>query len=541
NSNGGANRVHGPTSALSSFLREHGIRVPNQSRRARRERELQEQQQQQQEQQVQNEQQEQQQEVSLNRRVTRNRTAAANGSGNKKNGKGSDDDDDYTSDDEDDYNPPSSSRRAITPGRALILFCTECKSRFARKLDEDKTITTCPNCRNGDTSAANKKKASVGRKKNIPIVHKQKYFTYVPSLQDICIGIVAKYIEEVEDFGIISDESVNKLAKIICRNRKLNDLTAKLFMTPHRKHLKLYDCTNMTEDALLMLSQFCYQLERLELIYCGRMTDKVLLEGYANRLHQLKAVNFSGAFLVTKEAWIAFFKKIGSRLESFELRHSARFDKDCLKAMVQYCPNLTSLKLAHIGQLDTDWLALIGQLQQLNTLEIAWLSEDKCLQTKDVNDLLEAVGENLTELSIRGGPDLSDSILTVGILKNCRQLKKLTLEGCGQLTSEAFVELFSNWQENFKLTHLNIARCLLVKGEALKAIIDHSGKTLEYLNIHSLEKLTPESLEYIASESLKSLNCGFVRSMDDFVLLKLIKNCPKLKDVQVWGCHAVSV
>ncbi|KAL0582073.1 hypothetical protein ABG067_008298, partial [Albugo candida] len=213
-------------------------------------------------------------------------------------------DDDSEGDDDADYAPSSS--RKVVAGRSRIVFCSECKGRFARKIeDEDQTV--CDNCLNGVT-AANKKKPTPKRK--IVSIKKDIIKTgTVPSLQDVCIAVVVDYIEDVESFGVISEESLEKISKIISRNRKLNDVTARLFMEPFKRRLDLYDCTGMNEVSLLNISQFCPRMEHLNLVYCGHITDNVV-KAYANNLHFLKSLYVSGAFLVTKETWDEFFEKV---------------------------------------------------------------------------------------------------------------------------------------------------------------------------------------------------------------------------------------
>lgn len=43
----------------------------------------------------------------------------------------------------------------------------------------------------------------------------------VPSLAQICISVVSKYIDDVEALGKIGDTNLNEICKIISRNRRL--------------------------------------------------------------------------------------------------------------------------------------------------------------------------------------------------------------------------------------------------------------------------------------------------------------------------------
>lgn len=63
-------------------------------------------------------------------------------------------------------------------------------------------------------------------------------------ITDDSLKTVAKYIDDVEALGEISFSSMDKVAKIISRNRKLTTQTARLFMEPRVYNLNLYDCSS---------------------------------------------------------------------------------------------------------------------------------------------------------------------------------------------------------------------------------------------------------------------------------------------------------
>ncbi|KAI8094752.1 hypothetical protein BDF21DRAFT_448883 [Thamnidium elegans] len=535
----GTNRISGPTSALTSFLREHGISVRNRSRRERREEEEErraaaEAASASSSQEVNRETEDMEgiestsstaQSSSLTSVVYRPSTRST-----IKKRKGDDSGDD-NKDDSNDFAPSSSRRTA--PGRARILFCTSCKGRFARKLDDAQDQTICPDCLNGTTAL---KKKRVVKKRQIVSIQKEVVSKNVlPSLQDICISVVAEYIDDVESLGVIGEDSLEKLSNIICKNRKLNDVTSRLFMDPIKKSLMFSDCTLMKDVSLLNICQFCPRLEFLELGYCGHINDKVL-DAYTERLYNLKSLKLSGAFLISSAAYNRFFEKISKRLQVFELRHSALFSQVNIESLANNCVNLRELKLGHLYKMDSEWLASIASLKNLTTLEISWCSE---LQTNDVIHMLSKIGYQLTDLSIRGGHELEDDFLIKGILKYCNKLGKLNLEQCNQLTAYAMFTLFTHW-ESKGLTYLNISRCLLFDDKVIQAIVRHSGATLKYLNIHSLDLLTAAGIELLGEtegcKQLDTLDCGFVRSIDDFVLKKVIDYNPSLNTIFVWGC-----
>ncbi|ORZ12226.1 hypothetical protein BCR42DRAFT_453584 [Absidia repens] len=637
--------IRGPSSALSSFLREHGIRVENRSRqqmierrRLRREQSV-------------NETSQRQTDANTTTptdsaaehdttesssttaqssstgavesilytpaasgRRTRSSQAraiidAATSSNSKTKKKrpsknfSDDDQDDDNSDDEFIDPQPSSSCPRASSARIRVMFCSRCRGRFVRNNSDPTEETMCADCLSGKEPASARKPT----KKRIPGAqsgNKVAWFMHgvkptavnVTSLQDICINVITDHIDDVEALGDISFINMDKIAKIICRNRQLTNHTARLFMQPHIRELCLYDCTNVDVTGLKNIAHFCPNLRTLRLYYCGRMTDDVI-KLYGNRLQHLTSLTVSGCHLVTEKEWINFFNTVGERLHTFSLRHSNRFHKSGFKALVENCNKLQHLRLSRIVTLSNDWLDILSEsgINALETLELSWPSAEpdrKYVLTPDhLNKVLARTGGSLNELILRGCTDMTDELLVDGILPHCNQLQKLTLEDCPEITSNAFQTLFSDeWklqptlidrQSVTGLQNISVARCLNFDDDALTALLQHSGKALTRLDIHSVEKLTVSALEAIAGEvddtdesyvtggagsgndqykrrkidstnaknanapssvckSLVYLDASFVRAMDDYVLTKLIRSCSKLKHVKVWGCHQVT-
>ncbi|KAI7854195.1 hypothetical protein BDC45DRAFT_463427 [Circinella umbellata] len=623
------NRIQGPTSALSSFLREHGIHIENRSRRRRQE--------------EREERQQQQQQVPENTSASDNNnttlpvestsasssttgtpepasttttsilyaprqrrrqlnaaatqlieaaqatcsSSSSSSLANKKKGKrkrpssDSESDSDYDDGSETDSGPGSSSnRRPFRERRNEIVFCDKCKGRFARPVNSGNDIETenvCPPCTSGETPNKKRKKTAVRRRVNgVALGHNK-----VPSLQDTCIMVVARYIDDVEAFGEIGPANLDKLSKIISKNRKLTSHTARLFMEPTSRDLALYDCTNIDETGLSNISHFCAQLKSLKLIYCGQMTSKVL-DIYQSHLKNLQSIELSGPYLVTKDAWIDFFKTVGKRLEVFKLSHSFRFNRECLEALAVHCPDLKELEFSRLNMMQNNWMEVIQNFKHLKTLKLAWPDpKQPKITSKSLVSFLNSSGQELVKLSFAGLTLVDDQVLLDGLLENCPKLKILNLRGCEGITSEGIQKLFNGWNQflqdneekeneehegdhgipviqkkNQGLVRLNVSRILDLDDDALKAILIHSSKTLEKLNLHSLDKISARGLEMIAGkypsddgntmsgmkacEKLKNVNCGFIRSMDDLVLKLLIEKCISLERIDVWGCNQLT-
>jgi DNA repair protein RAD7 len=238
-------------------------------------------------------------------------------------------------------------------------------------------------------------------------------------------------------------------------------------------------------------------------------------------------------------------------LEAFALCETPRFDLDCLKMLVEHCPNLKQLRLSRIVPLQDEWLLVISKLKHLQTLEISWPSPGQLISTSSMCELLNAVGSNLQELTIQSCEKLTDEVLTEAVLPTCSKLTTLNLSECDGFTSDGIKALFDGWVEqksNFGLKDLNLTRCTKMNDEAIESVLRHSRKTLSAFSINSLDEVSSRALEAIAGEgdgaspclSLRFFDCGFVRALDDIVMDKLVKSCNALEHLKVWGCHKLT-
>ncbi|KAI7884690.1 RNI-like protein [Lichtheimia hyalospora FSU 10163] len=478
--------------------------------------------------------------------------------------------------DDDDYQDSSGSETddgtfipTSRPPRTKIVFCEKCKSRFSRSMTQNLDIqleNLCPNCR-GEPSSSKSKPPRKQRNLNRS---GKKDGQKVSSLQDICINVLVKYIDHVEEFGEIGIDNLDKIAKIICRNRKLNNQTLRLLLNPRMTKLALYDCSNVDNDGFANVAHFCYDLMELRLTYCGQLTSEVL-QMYAERMKKLQSIDLSGPYMVYEAEWIRFFKTIGKRLKKFILHHSFRFTKDCMTTLADQCPDLESLAFSDTPMLNDDWLEVIGRFEKLEKLRLAWPDDKQHISSESLITLITKIGPNLTELALPGCTQVDDDVLIKAIMEHCPKLKVLDLAHCHLISSEGVQTLFTEWASRYPkggLEHLNLSRCLELDDKALESILAYAAGTLKTLNLHSLDLLSSSGLEMIAGDfkqddqdkknksanrkkstdkkpaiackQLKQLDCSFVRSMDDYVLKKLSVACSALQELNVWGCYQLT-
>jgi hypothetical protein len=231
-----------------------------------------------------------------------------------------------------------------------------------------------------------------------------------------------------------------------------------------------------------------------------------------------------------------FFETLGPRLEHLTIRDTSALDVDVFNCLVESCPNLVELRFSGLSRLDESCLRLLTALGKLEVLEIA--SPTLEITDSAVIDLLNSIGSGLKELNLKECILLTDSVLET-IHACCGRLQTLNLEECELITGKGIYNLFTNWSKNVGLTNINLRCVTELSDDALGALLAHSGKCLEVLNLNSCGELTEDSLRHLidtlrGTNRLEEVDLGFIRSVDDSVV-EGITATSEVKLVKVWG------
>ena len=120
----------------------------------------------------------------------------------------------------------------------------------------------------------------------------------------------------------------------------------------------------------------------------------------------------------------------------------------------------------------------------------------------------------------------------------------LRLRKLEKLTGLGISELFSaDWKnEHGGLREVDVQRVLELNDGALRAIVGHSGKQLEILNLNSDDQLTEQglakALNVETTPILRVVDFSFVRQVNDQVLQGLMA-IPAMEKIGVFGCNRV--
>jgi DNA repair protein RAD7 len=288
-------------------------------------------------------------------------------------------------------------------------------------------------------------------------------------------------------------------------------------------------------------------IESLTLLNASQFQNDVM-DYFIQRVQSLRKLHLHSANLIDDNHWQSFFTKYGDSLESIRLEFLDEFfTLDTVKVMVKCCPRLKSLRLEHLGHLKDD---AVRELAKLTELEHLTVRLGPGVDSETLVTLIETFGRNLRTLAIKECDCLDHSVLTA-IRMNCQRITCLKLSGIETLPFSAFLILFDNW-ENLALTKVDLSSVHTLDSSeksdgdakvaethgALKALMAHSGKRLEKLDLHSSRPISHEDLCSTFAEGstypcLREIDLSFVQAVDDFVVGSLVRCCPNLEFLTV--------
>ncbi|EFI28499.1 DNA dependent ATPase [Coprinopsis cinerea okayama7 len=443
-----------------------------------------------------------------------------------KKGKGGDDDDDYDDEDDDPYTSLSKAmwtNSGSKPAPGSFENCARCKKQFTVT---KYTMTAnpppgwlCHVCAKSSGQDPFKKPAAPKKRKTAADKREITHFVEnrLPTLVTICIRLVTKHIDDVESLGDIGTLNLEAIAKAMSKNRSLTPDNAKLFYNASNPRLTFYDATNITPAAFETLVYLNPNLTSLRLDFCGQLDDTAF-KVFCTSLPALTHIELLGPFLVRAPMWQEFAKS-HPNLEAFLITQSPRFDLECIKALVKHCPGLKELRLKEFAKMSDVFLEELAALGEgLTYLDISCPGGESCSEAAIIQ-LLESVGGSLKSLDVAKHDDITDRLLKEGLIPHVHHLDTLNLSHLNELTDEGVGEFFSTW-ENPPLVHLDISRNPDLGTKALEAIMKHSGKTLEVLNINGFKDVEEPALRTIGrlGKEMRKLDVGFCRNVDDFVI-----------------------
>ncbi|KAG5925900.1 hypothetical protein E4U42_003830 [Claviceps africana] len=373
------------------------------------------------------------------------------------------------------------------------------------------------------------------------------------SLATLCVQTLAKNVDMAESLGDLPEHLIDKIARIFSKRRLLRPETLPLFVQPTVESIKIYDGANLGVQDYIGIFQVCSNLRRFKARSAVQFKDEAM-DYLLSRDTALEGFYLSGANLLSEEKWHELFRKKGKFLKSVQVYYTDKhFGDDTIGVMATCCPGLSRLKIEHNQKLTQQGVESIGNL---SALEHIGLQLQQPLPSKSLTPVISRIGPHLKTLSLRIVPEADDAVLQA-IHTSCRVLQKLRITESEAMTDQGFAHLFTDWA-NPPLQQVDLQKCRHLDAarprdnddnigfcsEGFKALMAHSGSKLVDLNVHACRHISREAFEHVFHEAavypeLKRLEISFCEQVTDFVLGRIFRSCPRIKEVNVFGCMKV--
>ncbi|TQD85414.1 hypothetical protein C1H46_029044 [Malus baccata] len=357
----------------------------------------------------------------------------------------------------------------------------------------------------------------------------------VPSLQDLCLLVLAKNADAIVSLDHVADALRHRLSQMLCDSRKMNSHLFELFVQGSPTEVRLRDCSWMTEEQFKDSFQQCdtTNLTVLQLDQCGRcMPDYILhstLARSSNCLPNLVTLSLSGACRLSD---IGLGELISSApaLRSLNLSQCSLLTYSSISTLADSLGSV--LKELYLNDCQgIDAMLMLPALKKLERLEVFSLAGFENVYDSFIREFITACGHSLKELVLTDCVKLTDSSVKV-IAETCSGLRVLDLANLNKLTDSTLGYLANGCRA---IQTLNFRRNPF-SDEAIAAFLETSGECLQELSVgHN----TAVSLAK-RSRMLHTLDLSWCRNITDEALGLIVDSCLSLRILKLVGCTQIT-
>ena len=372
------------------------------------------------------------------------------------------------------------------------------------------------------------------------------------SLVDMCVRKVANVVNDIEEFGDIPQDILDRLSQILSKERVVTPRVLDLFLRQDVDRITIYDCGKLETEDFQRIFGTMPHVKIVNLRFAGQMKDGPLLY-MADKCRKIRHLHLGATNLVSDPAWIELFNKLGPQLESLQLSElNDSLGDDTVLVLTKQCRNLKRLKLRSCTHMTETSIEHLSKLTSLEHLTLAVAPETP---SSTLINLVTSLGPNLRTLCLEEFQDLDDLVLEA-IADSCPNLSKIRITGSSICHDSTFADLFgpnspfppivhADFNSNRDIDNMNpegSAEDTIGFGSiAFSALLAHSAESLTRLNLKSDRHISHPALidgfdgvkQYPA---LKDIDLSFVGAVDDVVMAGIFKSCPKLNKLAVFAC-----
>ncbi|EKG21713.1 Leucine-rich repeat cysteine-containing subtype [Macrophomina phaseolina MS6] len=373
------------------------------------------------------------------------------------------------------------------------------------------------------------------------------------TLQQLCIEKVAKHHSDIEEFGDLPENLLERIAEIFSKKRVLTPRTLKLFLRSDLDAVAVHDAAYLETEDYTELFANVPHIRKVVLRNACQFKDENL-EYMLDKCKNVRYLQLYASNLVTNDLWRELFMRQGEKLEELKLQWlDAAFDDRVVSTMVDFAPNLIRLKLKLCRRITSESIDAISKLKNLRYLSLQTSAE---VPSECVVNLIDCVGANLETLSLEHFLDADDTVLEA-IHTQCRNLRKLRFSENDYCSDAAFASLFAGWANPpLHFADFNSTRdvdnqnpngpekAIGLASDGFRALMKHSGQQLRSLNLASCRHISHDAFMEVFDgrkiyPELKTLDISFCNPVDTVIVAGIFKSCPKLERLVSFGNFSV--
>lgn len=376
------------------------------------------------------------------------------------------------------------------------------------------------------------------------------------SLVEHCVKKVADVVNDIEEFGDLPQNLLDRLSQILSKKRVLNPRTLQLFLQPGIDRIAVYDCAKLETEDFQKIFAFMPDVERVNLRFAGQFKDESLRYMTEKNL-KIRHLQLGATNLISDDAWADLFIKRGLQLETLKLSEINDAMKDeTVQIMAEHCTNLRRLKLRSCPHMTE---ASIKSISTMNSIEHLTLAIGQDCEPETLVNMITNLGPQLKTLSLEDY-FYADNTVLQAIKNSCTSLRKLRLIGSGAFTDSMLASLFGSDWHNSALPFIDLSSNrdldptleteeaenedpIGFGSNAFKSMFQHSGSKLERLDLHSCRQISHDALTEVFDgrkqyPNLRDIDLSFVTHVDDYVMTGIFKSCPALEKLAVFACFS---
>ncbi|XP_010666291.2 uncharacterized protein LOC104883458 isoform X1 [Beta vulgaris subsp. vulgaris] len=360
-----------------------------------------------------------------------------------------------------------------------------------------------------------------------------------PSLQSLCLNILAKNVDAITSLKYVPDALRNKLSELLCDSRKMNPHFLNLLLDGSPAELRLADCSWLEERVFEESFEACdiKHLTVLQLDLCGHcLSDSSLHKALVPKgLPALTTISLKGACRIS-DGGLAALVSSAPALRSINLSQCSLLTDVGIDSIANSLGSI--LQELYLDDCDTlDAMCILPTLKRLKYLEVLSLRGIVSVSDKFIRELISTSGQNMKELVLANCVNLTDSSLKL-IAEMCSQLHVLDLSCLGKLTDIGMAHLTNGCRT---IQELKLCRSPF-SDDAIAAFIETSGESLRELALNHIRKVGQNTTISLARRcrNLESLDLSWCRHLPDEALGLIADSCLSLKLLKLFGCTQVS-